>query len=72
MQFLDVQAQAFISIFTITILYICEVKPITKLRDLIKSSSAMAYEVESEVKSLLLTMDSVIRGYHVNKDVWES
>ena len=31
----------------------------------------MACEVESEVESLLLYIDSVIRGYHVYKDVWE-
>ena len=31
----------------------------------------MACEVESEVESLLLYIDPVIRGYHVYRDVWE-
>ena len=44
--------------------------PATKLRSLVKSSCAMACEVESEVESLLL--DSVIRGYYIYKDVWAS
>ena len=32
----------------------------------------MACEVEPEVESLLLQTSSMIRGYHICKDVWPS